>query len=156
MTVSPIFHRPMNTMRKGWLANYFHGWQQWSAMLSGGKKTLFDIQLSAMNCQIFSTGLSSGHYFGETDPTCATSKRPSPDRAVSGPGKICRPTHRWRAAALSARRGVLLPAARDRGCVKTQGYAKVCPKFAGGFGMGRVARLKASLCFSLEPCRPLI
>jgi hypothetical protein len=42
----------------------FHASQQWSMMLSCDVKTRLESQLSRINCQMFSTGLSSGHLAG--------------------------------------------------------------------------------------------
>ena len=42
----------------------FHASQQWSTMLSQEVKSRLESQLSRMNCQMFSTGFSSGHLAG--------------------------------------------------------------------------------------------
>lgn len=47
-------------MRLGWLMSWFLAWQQISTMSSYVRKILFDSQVLRMNCQTFSTGLSSG------------------------------------------------------------------------------------------------
>ena len=51
---------PMDIMRHGWSMSLFQAWQQWATMSSYDLNTRFEIQLSRMNCQTFSTGFSSG------------------------------------------------------------------------------------------------
>jgi hypothetical protein len=46
----------------------FHAPQQWLTMLSWDVKTRLDSQLSRMNCHMFSTGFSSGHFAGKPMP----------------------------------------------------------------------------------------
>ena len=52
-------------MRHGWSTSLFQASQQWSAMASAEGKTRFESQLSRMNCQTFSCGLSFGHLAGK-------------------------------------------------------------------------------------------
>jgi hypothetical protein len=51
-------------IRQGWSTSLFQASQQWSTMSSKDLKTRFESQLSRMNCQMFSCGLSSGHLDG--------------------------------------------------------------------------------------------
>jgi len=56
--------RPMDMIIQGWSTKRFQAWQQWSRMSSYEVKTRLESQLSRMNCQTFSTGLSSGDLGG--------------------------------------------------------------------------------------------
>lgn len=51
-------------MRQGWSMSWFQAWQQISTMSSYVRKIRFDSQVLRMNCQTFSTGLSSGERGG--------------------------------------------------------------------------------------------
>ena len=51
---------PMDMIVQGRSTSLFQASQQWSTMSSYDVKTRFDSQLSRMNCQTFSTGLSFG------------------------------------------------------------------------------------------------
>ena len=55
---------PMDMMRKGCSTRLFQAKQQWSTISSQDLKMRFESQLSRMNCQRVSTGLSSGHLGG--------------------------------------------------------------------------------------------
>jgi hypothetical protein len=50
----------MDMIFHGWSMRLFHARQLWTRMSSWDLKTRLDSQLSRMNCQMFSTGLSSG------------------------------------------------------------------------------------------------
>src|ERR1700730_8957230 len=54
----------MDMLFQGMSMSLFQAKQQWSRMSSYDWKTRFESQLSRMNCQMFSTGLSSGDFGG--------------------------------------------------------------------------------------------
>ena len=56
--------RPMVMMCQGWSASLFQAAQQWSRRSLYDVKMRFESQFSRMNCQMFSTGFSSGHLDG--------------------------------------------------------------------------------------------
>src|ERR1700748_2191880 len=56
--------RPTDMMVHGCAMSLFQASQQWSTMLVYDRKTRFDSQFPRMYCQMFSTGLSSGHFGG--------------------------------------------------------------------------------------------
>src|SRR5215470_9386186 len=57
--------RPMDMMAHGWSTSLFQASQQWSRMSLEDRNTRLESQFSRMNCQTFSTGLSSGHFGGK-------------------------------------------------------------------------------------------
>jgi len=80
----------------------FQASQQWSTMFVYERKMRFDSQLSRMYCQMFSTGLSSGHFggsgtmvmFGGTIsrvqmPSCLVHEKHSMSTWLDGPGDLC-------------------------------------------------------------------
>src|SRR5829696_2549163 len=58
--------RPMDMMVQGRSVSLFQAPQQWSTRSVSDANTRFESQLSRMNCQTFSAGLSSGHLGGST------------------------------------------------------------------------------------------
>ena len=52
-------------IRHGWSMSLLHASRQRSTMSLKDLKTRFESQLSRMNCQTFSCGLSSGHLAGK-------------------------------------------------------------------------------------------
>ena len=59
------FLRPMDMIFHGWSMSLFQAWQQMATISSYDLKIRLDSQLSRMNCQMFSTGFSSGALGGK-------------------------------------------------------------------------------------------
>src|SRR3984893_5862579 len=72
----------MEMIFQGMSMSLFQAKQQWSRMSSYDLKTRFESQLSRMNCQMFSTGLSSGDFGGNGKSGCCLGWKASSRHAV--------------------------------------------------------------------------
>src|SRR6202011_4732007 len=84
----------MEMIFQGMSMSLFQAKQQWSRMSSYDLKTRFESQLSRMNCQMFSTGLSSGDFGGDGKSVMLSGMIP-PDQEEGWRARRARPQARF-------------------------------------------------------------